>query len=326
MDCILAFLNWLSQNRLPTPSDPPTSRARLLEHTEISMIYLTAPVVPLRVIKVSKDVSFARQEYQFHREIELAFLTVAQEFGDYGAELNLPRIPRCYAFYPKIRDSEYAGMFRGLEGAPNSCGIAMEYIRPFSHSHVQSLLKRHLSEVPLSCVPNDEHFLVKIYMGDTKPLSYGSTASFYSRAAYTDHLRSERVDNQSLSAIMGTTLAILHWRCGIDAAGVKFVFGRDNRGNIKLWLMDFGDCRTFQLSPADLMTQLVDAVLHNEPYWPRYIDLPGLRVAWTRFQTAYLRMSDLLLKDVSCGSGLRLLPGLFMDALETVQGPKGLFE
>jgi len=178
--------------------------------------------------------------------------------------------------------------------------------------------------LPLSSIPDDEHFLIKVFMGDTKPLSYGSTADFHNFAAYTDHLYSERVSHQAISVTMANALAILHWRCGIDVAGVKFVFGRDIRGDIQLWLMDFGGCKTFQLSPADIRTQLVNAILTNEPYWPKYIDLPGMRVAWKSFKTAYHRMSNMLLDHLSEDSGLRLLPGLFMDELERIQGPKGI--
>jgi len=240
-----------------------------------------------------------------------------------GLEVNLPYIPKSVAFYLRLRDTQYGSVFRGLEGSlENSCGITMEYIRPFTKDHIGSLLKLHLPMLPLSSIPDERDFLVKVFMGDTKPSSYESTVEFRNCAAYADHLCSERVNPQDISITMGNALAILHWQCGIDAAGVKFVFGRDIGGNVQLWLMDFGGCKTFQLSPADIRTQLVDAVLTNEPYWPRYIDLPWMRVAWTSFKFAYHRMSKMLLKHVNKESRLRLLPGLFMDELETRQGPR----
>ncbi|KAH7119283.1 hypothetical protein EDB81DRAFT_766879 [Dactylonectria macrodidyma] len=286
MACFLAFVYWLSKNLSPTPAGP-ACEVRLLAHTETSGIYLTTAVAPFHTIKVSKYPAVAQREYRIHRAIELAFLTVAEEFGDYGVELDLPGIPKYFAF---------------------------------SQGHKQSPLKGYFTEILPYYESEDEHFLVKIYMGNLKPLSYGSITGFYNRPAYPDYLYFEHIDFQVLSATMGTTLAMLHWRCGVDAAGVKFVFERESRGSTKLWLMDFSNCKMFELASQDAMMQLVDAILDNEPYWPKCINLPGLMNTWITFRTAYLKMSNLLLKDVSSDSRLRLLPLLFMDELERIQG------
>jgi len=100
--------------------------------TEISRIYLTAPVGPLRILKVLTDGSCAHQEYCFHRRVQFAFLTVAQELNGNGLEINLPYIPKLFAFYPNLRDTQYGGMIQGLEDTSENCGIKMEYIRPFT--------------------------------------------------------------------------------------------------------------------------------------------------------------------------------------------------
>ncbi|KAH7112749.1 hypothetical protein B0J13DRAFT_575207, partial [Dactylonectria estremocensis] len=162
-------------------------------------------------------------------------------------------------------------------------------------------------------------------MGDTKPpLTHNWTADSRDRVAYVDLLNSEHVNVKALSSTMGATLAIFHWRCGIDAAGVEFMLGRDKRGNLQLWLMDFGECRAFTSAPRDIMTQLVDAVVHNEPYWPKYTKLYGLRDIWATFRTTYLQISGYILRGLSDGSCLRSLPLLFIDELERLRGPSEL--
>ncbi|KAH6883581.1 hypothetical protein B0T10DRAFT_410960 [Thelonectria olida] len=282
----------------PTPSEP---QARLLAQKSTASVYLTAPTTPLRAVKVLKNSTVLRREYELHVEIALAFRGLHEGLANGGVKLDLPCVPECYHFYPKISDSHYDRMFKSINGvSKKAAGFTMEYIRPFSEAHARQLIRRHLPNLRHRDVHNldEEHFLAKVYMGDTKPpLTHKRTADLRDRIAYVDLLNSEQVNIQALSSTMGAALAIFHWRCGVDAAGVEFILGRGNKGNIKLWLMDFGECRTFISAPQDVITQLVDAVVHNEPYWPKYINLYGLRDIWTTFRTTYLQISGYILRS-----------------------------
>ncbi|KAH6881043.1 hypothetical protein B0T10DRAFT_580821 [Thelonectria olida] len=197
---------WICLSRLwreiwrisPTPSEP---QARLLAETTTSSIYLTTPIAPLRIIKVSKIATTLRQEYELHAEIAFAFKTLQQELADGGVKLDLPHVPECYHFYPEISDSNYARMFKYFNGfSKKSAGFTMEYIHPFSQTHARQLIRRYLPNMHHREVHNldEEHFLAKVYMGDTKPpLTHKWTADLRDRVAYVDLLNSEHVNVQA---------------------------------------------------------------------------------------------------------------------------------
>ncbi|KAG9513371.1 4HBT like protein, partial [Aureobasidium melanogenum] len=74
---------------------------------------------------------------------------------------------------------------------------------------------------------------------------------------------------------MAQSLALMHWKAGIDANDVEFVFGdsiqnsTDRDGHtVSIWLLDFNQCRRFSHDQAGLK-QLVDAFWWNDPYYPR---------------------------------------------------------
>ena len=163
----------------------------------------------------------------------------------------------------------------------------------------------------------NEHFLAKVYMGKRRPFSDVWRTDLRDRPAYVDQLRAEGIDIISIAAVMGSTLAVLHWRCGVDAAGVEFFLGRDKRGKVRLWLLDFADCRNVRITSQNVTTQLIDAVVENEPFWPRNINEDGFRHLWRGFRQAYLEMCGLLSEDVGVDD-FGVLPQLFMNYLEDI--------
>ncbi|KAI5455832.1 hypothetical protein BGZ63DRAFT_409487 [Mariannaea sp. PMI_226] len=118
-----------------TASTQFENQARLLAQTSTSWIYLTAPICPPRVIKLSKNGAMLRQEYELHAEIAVAFKTLQEELSNGRVKLDLPYIPECYYFFPKISESIYAGMFKDSD-TKKAAGFTMEYIHPFSPTHV----------------------------------------------------------------------------------------------------------------------------------------------------------------------------------------------
>ncbi|KAH0374083.1 hypothetical protein KCU65_g28, partial [Aureobasidium melanogenum] len=109
----------------------------------------------------------------------------------------------------------------------------------------------------------------------------------------------EQAYKQQLS---GTpSLALMHWKVGLDANDVEFVLGDSVRGGkdrddhaVSVWLLDFNQCRRFNHDQAGLK-QLVDGFWWNDPYYPRPgASHPQDKVWWNTFLSKYLDASALL--------------------------------
>ncbi|KAK5998745.1 hypothetical protein PT974_01127 [Cladobotryum mycophilum] len=311
--------------RLPPPRAKTAlllSQAELIAQTSSNWIYVTQ-MGPGRVLKVSRSLDRSYREYKLHMQVESAFKSVQRDLSQNGFDLDLPYIPECHGFCPNVATSPCSETFNCLDGFPkNGSGYFMEYIHPLNQHHAKYLIRRYLTSSAQSRAlssPASKHFLAKVYLGDTKPLSDQWNADMHDRPAYLDHLLAERVEVCYLAASMGATLAILHWLVGIDAKGVEFVLGRDNRGHVQFWLIDFSDSQPFDRTPESATRQLVDAVVHNQPFWPRWINIRGLRELWACFRNAYLEVSDLIIKDDD-DEATKVLPHLFMNELEKIRG------
>ncbi|KOS18210.1 hypothetical protein ESCO_003223 [Escovopsis weberi] len=252
--------------------------------------------------------------------------TVQRELALNNFDLDLPFVPGCLGFCPDVAALAGSGTFSVIDNFPkHGCGYFMEYICPLSQHHAKYLIRRYLARSAqsraLAC-PSQKppHFLPRVFLGDLMPLGDQWNAELHDRPAYLDHLLAERVEISYLAASMGATLAILHWACGIDARGVEFVLGRDVRGHVQFWLIDFSDCRSFKRTATAATRQLVDAVVHNEPFWPRWINICGLRELWGRFRDAYLEVSDFIVGDAMSDGQGKSLPHLFMGELEKIRG------
>ncbi|KAH6607377.1 hypothetical protein Trco_003690 [Trichoderma cornu-damae] len=244
-----------------------------------------------------------------------------------SCDVDLPFVPQCSSFYPGCSSSPCCETYKRLDGfPPDASGFFMEYIRPLNKHHAKYLIRRYLArsaqgKAISTC--QSKHFLAKVYLGDTKPLTDPWNTDMQDRPAYLDHLLAERVEVSYLAASMGATLAILHWSCGVDARGVEFVLGSDTWGHVQFWMIDFADCAAFPKTPEAVLTQLVDAVMANEPFWPRFIKIKAMRGLWKFFSDAYLQVSDLVMTDAMIGrnDAVRALPRLFMKEMEKIRGP-----
>ncbi|KAL5087743.1 hypothetical protein Trisim1_007606 [Trichoderma cf. simile WF8] len=302
------------------------AHAHLLAQTDKAWIYV-ANMPPFRVTKMSRNTKRIFREYKVHSNVDATFKAMSKHLAMHGFDVDLPFVPECSGFYPNISSSPCSETFKHLNGFPaDASGYFMEYIRPLNEHHTKYLIKRYLTRTAQGqalSTCQSKHFLAKVYLGDTKPLSDPWNTDMHDRPAYLDHLLAERVEVSYLAASMGATLAILHWSCGVDARGVEFVLGRDTRGHVQFWLIDFAECATFPKTPEAVVTQLVDAVMENEPFWPRFINIQALRKLWACFRDAYLEMSDFIMTDAMIdydNDALRALPYLFMMELEKIRG------
>ncbi|PTB45293.1 uncharacterized protein TrAFT101_000752 [Trichoderma asperellum] len=302
------------------------AHAQMLAQTDKSWIYV-ANMPPFRVTKLSRNTKGLFREYKIHKKVDTIFKAMSKELIICGLDIDLPFVPECSNFYPNISSSPCSETLKHLNGFPtDASGYFMEYIRPLNEHHTKYLIKRYLTrsaQCQALSTGQSKHFLAKVYLGDTKPLSDPWNTNMHDRPAYLDHLLAERVEVSYLAASMGATLAILHWSCGVDARGVEFVLGRDARGHVQFWLIDFADCAAFPKTPEAVTTQLVDAVMDNEPFWPRFINIQALRELWAHFRDAYLAISDFIMTDAMIAydnDAVRALPCLFMMELEKIRG------
>lgn len=308
---------------------PLTPQAKLLKQTSSSWIYTTPPPSPPRIFKVSNDPSQLQREYDLQNMVNEAFCRVADAFHLRGQEVSLPYVPVCFDFYPELFSSDISDTYASQKQLPPECAAySMEYIQPLNKYYVKYLVKRHLSvgvqDLALRGA-NETHNIVKICVGDLKPLSDEWKAHFHDRSAYLDHLYDEQVDVEAIASVMGSVLAIMHWLCGTDAAGIQFMMGCDRRGTLQLWLIDFGDCKPFRKTTDDVTMQLVDAVMNNNCVWPRWINLQPFRGMWASFKRAYIHMSLNVFVDKRGLYARPYLPLLFMQTLEKLRGPGSAF-
>ncbi|KAF5008611.1 hypothetical protein FDECE_5119 [Fusarium decemcellulare] len=204
---------------------------------------------------------------------------------------------------PYMPDGEIPPIFmtmaNGVIGMHNSAGqvrpagYIMECIPPFPADHAQALMSRFISPSVVED-PNLSRLRLQVHMSELSPENQGQNTNLLFRPVYFDELWHEAEDlNFSWAMSMGVTLAILHWGCGIDARGVKFLLapGSMDSSRIELWITSFDHVQPFELGPTTVQS-LVDAVISN-PAWPRPNFGPSImELAWECFYNSYLAASQ----------------------------------
>lgn len=308
-----------------TTSTASTSNEGLLLTTKSSCIISTEPMNPIMALKISQDAASIKQEYATHKKVEAAFKWAAVALGQMPGGAPLPYVPVCFDCYPHLRWTEFCKFLDYDKQAHlRSAAYTMEYIRPLHLHHVKYLVKRHLSQ-PIQRLALEDigasSFLPEVCLGDLSPLPDRWQPKLHQRAVYADQLEQERVNVLSVAEIMGVSLAVMHWGCHIDGAGVKFVLGCDRKGRIHMWLTRFGECRTVTSVRENVSTQLVDAVMHNSACWPRWINLSKYRRLWSCFRQGYIRMALLLHDEEDSAPANKYLPLAFLNELQQLRGP-----
>lgn len=188
-------------------------------------------------------------------------------------------------------------------------------------------------------IAKNKDCLIRLYLGrrndDTPPVA----ADKFHLRNFPLHINEmERLDlNVSYYAeLMAQALAVIHWRAGLDANDIEFVFGsspsvserptaQDLAGlnkdsaaamfksdfhhrTVSIWVLDFNLCQTFTEDAAGLK-KLVDGFFSNDPYYPRPTSaVPRDKQLWKVFSTHYVKVSGEL---VSHG-----MPTAFIEAVE----------
>src|SRR5690242_9292361 len=179
-------------------------------------------------------------------------------------------------------------------------------------------------------IPKNKDCLIRLYLGRRNDDSPPMTADRFHLRNFPLHVNEmERLhlDTFMYTKLMAQALAMLHWRAGLDANDVEFVFGsspqvhepptmQDLAGlnkdtaadmhfsdfhhrTVSIWLLDFNMCKSFT-EDSNGLKMLVDGFYWNDPYYPR----PTSTVAkdkelWEMFAKHYLDVSaELISHDI----------------------------
>jgi hypothetical protein len=117
---------------------------------------------------------------------------------------------------------------------------------------------------------------------------------------------------------MAQALAIIHWACHLDGAGIVFLLGRTPNRHHVLWVTSFGDVKGFDPSEETVQTQLVRAFTDNAPFYPRPGQVAG-DMLWWNFKTTYCQTAKCIMRRTG-QKGERKLVERFIAALEDHYG------
>ncbi|KAF4958492.1 hypothetical protein FGADI_2416 [Fusarium gaditjirri] len=152
-----------------------------------------------------------------------------------------------------------------------TAGYVTSYIPTLHPVHVRALVNTFLDPSIRESVkddPNLSNVRFRVHLGMMAPPEDPTSARLLSRPVYLDQLVRESKESLGIwCEQMGIALAILHWECRLDAAGVKFYLAPDKRSRMKLWMTNFGDCKPLQ--PGQDETKAMAKAVYDNSAWPR---------------------------------------------------------
>ncbi|KAF5630775.1 hypothetical protein F25303_9829 [Fusarium sp. NRRL 25303] len=152
-----------------------------------------------------------------------------------------------------------------------TAGYVTDFIPPLHASTARALVGTFVDFSIQESVKNDPNLSnvrLRVQLGMVAPPDDPLSPRLLSRPVYLDQLLREA--EQSLEIWcnqMGIALAILHWECRLDAAGVKFYLASQAKGRTKLWMTNFGACKPLQ--PGQDESKAMAKAVNENPVWPR---------------------------------------------------------
>ncbi|KAG5808097.1 hypothetical protein H9Q74_007478 [Fusarium xylarioides] len=173
---------------------------------------------------------------------------------------------------PYIPDFVSAVIHHDHEGKDiATAGYVTSFIPPFHPDTARALVDIFVDSSIRESVKNDPNLSnvrLQVRLGMMAPPDDPLSTRLLSRPVYLDQLHYEAEQHLEIwCEKMGIALAILHWRCRLDAAGVKFYLAPEKRGHTKLWMTDFGDCKPLQ--PGQDETKAMAKAVYDNTVWPR---------------------------------------------------------
>lgn len=171
-------------------------------------------------------------------------------------------------------------------------------------------------------VQKNKDCLIRLYLGrrsDGAPSVAPDNFHLRNFPLHINEMERLMLSTTYFAELMAQALAILHWRAGLDANDVEFVFGSSpqvaemptsedlahvdkdaaatlfrsdfQHRTISVWLLDFNQCQSFNKDKNGLK-QLVDAFYWNDPYYPRPTSTNSKdKDLWKAFAKHYLAVS-----------------------------------
>ncbi|KAL4724226.1 hypothetical protein ACLX1H_008839 [Fusarium chlamydosporum] len=212
-------------------------------------------------------------------------------------------------------------------------GFGMQFVRPLSPEHIRALVNTFcdpsIRESMLSN-PKLRNLRFHVHLGEMAPPNEAMSQKL-ARPVYFDQLFRAAPRRMVLWARqMGLALAIIHWKCQYDGAGIHFQLAlHEARPVVILWMTNFGQCKTFNANIGPTL-ELSKAVANN-PAWPKPPSAfkpersPRARCTknvWEAFKKAYILASCTLLgKDASPANAAK--PAEVMAYVSLMAAPAG---
>jgi hypothetical protein len=278
-------------------------------------------------------------DFQMHHLVYSAFVALTSVCKDiYVPKVKLWINPQSTDFW---RDN--AALFPLGVKTPNY-GLVSERIWPLPlpvrEAIVDALCPKAIKDMKSALLkqPENKDCLVRLYLGrrnDTRKME-AKNVRLRNFPLHVDEMERLGLDTRSFAMTMAQSLALLHWKAGVDANDVEFVLGsrpqitgkpavedilaanKDtaaamyltdfNHRTISIWLLDFNQCKKFEHSPAGVK-KLVEGFWFNDPYYPRpNATNKADQELWNAFKSHYLEVSAELTETPG--------PKLFVEAVK----------
>ncbi|KAH8729782.1 hypothetical protein BGZ61DRAFT_529925 [Ilyonectria robusta] len=302
--------------------DEPSFLLKQMAVTDKSRVYTTQIGPRTKVVKLFNEPLDANNELAAHIRVYNKLKEhwpAVQNIVVKDSQFPIPKVPRPG---PTVFQRKRLGTSTTAEG------FMMEYIHPLHPHHCRALIKKYLD--PRLHKAAFEHagfsgMRLSVRMGEIRPELDRQTGELQDRPVFFDQLWKESSSWVPCWVVMmGATLAIIHWACGLDAKGVEFQMGTYKNHNF-LWLSDFGDCTRIEPSSECATSHMVDTIMDNST-WPRpatarsLSQLPDpdrvLPQMWAKFRCAYLKTSAAVLCERNTYIRDGCLPLMFISRLE----------
>jgi len=293
-------------------------------------------------LKVSKyDNNSLWNDYQMHTRIVNGFSGLEQL-----KDLHIPRV----FYFVNSNDEEWwmehEGKFPAEPQENHHNVLCTERILPLPkvirNTLIDEFCPDHLKEKART-EPSNKDCLARVYLGKRKNKDRIKPPMFFSLRNFNLHLdQLEGAKVHGLARLMGMALAVMHWKVGIDADDVEFVFGSSptyptelcplspsqvsslpentstwKQANFKkraihLWMLDFNRCKNITRDEQGLKLA-VQAFYRNDPYFPRPLSSTSIdRELWDTFVEEYVAMANEVLAEED-DDLVKALPKMFVE-------------
>ncbi|KAL8951276.1 MAG: hypothetical protein Q9222_002731 [Ikaeria aurantiellina] len=306
-------------------------------------------------VKKGRDIKAMWNDFRLTNIVHNAFKDTRELLQGAFPTTQLTRVPRCYSFnlpshtlYWDVHLAKFPPSHRKVGAVFHA-----DRIPPITRDRWMGIVDRYFEEdMQEEAKRNEENddCLIRVYLGEneTGTECYDSTRNFPMRLNMVEDFGE---DKERLAKQMAVALAVIHWQAQVDAMDAEFVLGsaspllrsprafcpspkcepynvdEDQMHGVQLsdidgaspepqpnqlWVLDFDKSSPIELKKRDVYKRLIPAFLGNDPYYPRPDVDPGL---WATFSDAYLKASEIVLRNKGVSPQALKLPKVFINTV-----------